>query len=189
MREKLVGGNLHECDILQRRPRQKIIQKIDRVFIAVRLQPTEISRWVGGRNREQWLANVVHGVVIVSQIRKEFSRNQQARAATEWFLANFVALFLFGPIERTQNGLSNLVQVEIAFMNYFEQITFWETYALTPTGDPPAPNLANIREGSVQLQRRSEETMALLQNYVENTPSAGFLLKPEKNRAAEAETV
>jgi hypothetical protein len=83
---------------------------------------------------------------------------------------NFVALFLFGPIERTQNGLSNLVQVEIAFMNYFEQITFWETFALTPTGIPPGPNLANIREGSTELQRRSEETMALLQTYVENTP-------------------
>jgi hypothetical protein len=102
--------------------------------------------------------------------------------------ANFVALFLFGPIERTQNGLSNLVQVEIAFMNYFEQITFWETYALMPTGDPPAPNLANIREASLQLQKRSEETMALLQNFVENTPSPGLLRTPARNTAANPET-
>ncbi|HEX7630701.1 MAG TPA: hypothetical protein VF388_01105 [Lacunisphaera sp.] len=81
--------------------------------------------------------------------------------------ANFVALFVLGPIERTQTALSNLVQVEIAFMNYFEQITFWENYALAPKGNPPAPDPANIREASEQLQRRSQETIALLQNYVE----------------------
>jgi hypothetical protein len=52
-------------------------------------------------------------------------------------------------------------------MNYFEQITFWENYALAPKGNPPAPDPANIREASEQLQRRSQETIALLQNYVE----------------------
>jgi hypothetical protein len=30
--------------------------------------------------REQWVANVVRGVVLDYQIRKEFSQNQQARA-------------------------------------------------------------------------------------------------------------
>jgi hypothetical protein len=103
--------------------------------------------------------------------------------------ANFVALFLFGPIERTQNGLSNLVQVEIAFMNYFEQITFWETFALTPAGDPPVPNLANIREGSAQLQLRSEETIALLQKYVEKSPPSRLARQPEKIPSAKAEIV
>lgn len=82
--------------------------------------------------------------------------------------ANFVALFVLGPIERTQNALSNLVQVEIAFMNYFEQITFWENFALAPKGNPPMPDPANIKEASDQLQRRSHETIQLLQEYVEN---------------------
>jgi len=84
--------------------------------------------------------------------------------------ANFVALFVLGPIERTQNALSNLVQVEIAFMNYFEQITFWEAFALAPKGNPPMPDPANIKEASDQLQRRSHETIRLLQEYVENPP-------------------
>lgn len=93
--------------------------------------------------------------------------------------ANFVALFLLGPIERTQVALSNLVQVEVAFMNYFEQITFWENYALTPVGHPPAPSPANIKEASEQLQRRSQETILLLQTYVEATAPS-----PRPRRAA-----
>jgi hypothetical protein len=87
-------------------------------------------------------------------------------------IVNFVALFLLGPIERTQTALSNLVQVEIAFMNYFEQITFWEIFALAPSGNPPAPSPGNIKEASAQLQIRSQETIALLQTYVENSQAA-----------------
>ena len=97
--------------------------------------------------------------------------------------ANFVALFVLGPIERTQNALSNLVQVEVAFMNYFEQITFWENYALAPKGNPPAPDPANIKEASEQLQRRSQETIILLQEYVEN--SAERPLRRSKTSGAE----
>lgn len=87
-------------------------------------------------------------------------------------VVNFVALFLLGPIERTQIALSNLVQVEIAFMNYFEQITFWENYALAPRGNPPLPDPAAIKEASAQLQIRSQETIALLQTYVEDPQAA-----------------
>jgi len=84
--------------------------------------------------------------------------------------ANFIALFLLGPIEKTQNALSNLVQVEISFMNYFEQIMFWEGYALLPKGFPPAPDPANIEKASLSLQQRSQETIELLQTYVESSP-------------------
>jgi len=87
-------------------------------------------------------------------------------------VVNFIGLFLLGPIERTQVALSNLVQVEIAFMNYFEQITFWEAFALAPSGNPPAPSPANIREASAALQLRSQETIALLQTYVEGNGTA-----------------
>lgn len=82
--------------------------------------------------------------------------------------ASFIALFLVGPIEKTQIALSNLVQVEVAFMNFFEQISFWENFALTPTGNPPAPNPANLEKASQALQDRTKETIALLQKYVEN---------------------
>lgn len=81
--------------------------------------------------------------------------------------ATFVALFLTGPIEKTQTALSNLIQVEISFMNYFEQITFWETYALRPEGNSPLPSSENISTASASLQQRSQETVELLQKYIE----------------------
>lgn len=79
----------------------------------------------------------------------------------------FVALFLTGPIEKTQTALSNLVQVEVSFMNYFSQITLWETYAYQLAGDPPAPTSANMEKASQMLQQRSGETAKLLQDYLE----------------------
>lgn len=81
--------------------------------------------------------------------------------------ATFAALFLTGPIDKSQNALSNLVQVEILFMNFFEQITFWENYALMPEGNPPAPQKANIDKASLTLQERSKQTAELLQRLVE----------------------
>lgn len=87
--------------------------------------------------------------------------------------ATFVALFLTGPIEKTQVALSNLVQVEISFMNFFEQITIWETYALAPVGDPPVLDPDKIETASASLQQRSTETVALLQKHVEPARSGG----------------
>lgn len=81
--------------------------------------------------------------------------------------ATFVALFILGPIDKTQNALSNLVQVEVAFMNYFEQITFWENFALIPEGNPPSPTKENIEKASEMLQERSQQTIVLLQEYIE----------------------
>ena len=40
----------------------------------------ELVQLTQSGSREQWLANVVRGIVIDHQIRKEFSPNQQARA-------------------------------------------------------------------------------------------------------------
>ncbi|HVO54184.1 MAG TPA: hypothetical protein VMT37_07215 [Solirubrobacterales bacterium] len=85
--------------------------------------------------------------------------------------ATFVALFLTGPIEKTQTALSNLVQAEVGFMNYFEQITLWETYALRPQVDSPLPDSRNIETASASLQQRTSETLELFQKYLE--PSSG----------------
>ncbi|MEY2447505.1 MAG: hypothetical protein QOH79_981 [Acidimicrobiaceae bacterium] len=83
--------------------------------------------------------------------------------------ATFVALFLTGPVEKSQTALSNLVQVEAAFMNHFEQVTFWEAYALTPAigSNPPMPDPARIERASTELQERTSTTLELLQKYVE----------------------
>jgi hypothetical protein len=80
---------------------------------------------------------------------------------------SFAVLFLTGPIEKTQIALSNLVQVEVAFMNYFEQITIWDGYAAQPTGDPPMPSPENMEYASESLQTRTSETLELLQKYLE----------------------
>lgn len=84
-------------------------------------------------------------------------------------VANFVALFILGPIEKTQIALSNLVQVEIAFMHYFEQMLMWEFYAQMPKGNPPMPDPANIERATAALREVASETMESLQHYVEDT--------------------
>jgi hypothetical protein len=77
----------------------------------------------------------------------------------------FVAIFLIGAINKSQAALSNLVQVEIAFMTYFEQLAFSEAMAMLggAAGDRPA----FIERASRLLQIRAVETVDLLQRYVE----------------------
>jgi hypothetical protein len=84
--------------------------------------------------------------------------------------ATFVALFVTGPPEKSKTALSNLVQVEAAFMNQFEQMTFWEAYALAPvSGNPPVPDPVRIAKASDELQQRTAATMELLEKYVETS--------------------
>ncbi len=98
---------------------------------------------------------------------------------------NFISLFLVGAIEKTQVALSNLVQVEVAFMTFFEQIGLWENFALIQKGTPPMPDPANIEKASMVLQQRSQEIIELLQVYVENPPESRKS-RPKKYTKAEA---
>jgi hypothetical protein len=86
--------------------------------------------------------------------------------------ATFAALFFTGPIEKTQTALSNLVQAEVGFMNYFEQITLWENYALQPKPGADRPDPANIEAATQALQQRTAETFELFQKYLEPPPSS-----------------
>ena len=82
--------------------------------------------------------------------------------------ASFIGFFFLGPIQKTQSALSNLIQAEIAFMNYFEQLSFLENYSTIP--GPNAPGLLDperIERASDLLQQRSQQTMELLQKYLE----------------------
>lgn len=98
-------------------------------------------------------------------------------------VANFAALFFLGPIEKTQIALSNLVQVEIAFMHYFEQMLIWEFYAQVPKGNPPAPDPTAIERASAALRQVAAETIESLQAYVEN-PIVIAAAKKEKQGPA-----
>lgn len=87
-------------------------------------------------------------------------------------VSSFVALFILGPIGKVQKALVNLVQSEVAFMNYFDQQSFWEGYANLLVGMPPQPDPAHIEKASASLQERSRETIEMLQRYVEDEPRA-----------------
>ena len=86
--------------------------------------------------------------------------------------ASFVSLFFLGPIEKTQAALSNLIQAEIAFMSYFEQINLAETYAMLPPPDSGKPSHDNIAKASEMLQQRSRETIEIL-HYIRNAAPPG----------------
>ena len=40
----------------------------------------------------------------------------------------FVTLWIMSPFEKAQTALSNLIQAEVGFMNFFEQIRMWTNY-------------------------------------------------------------
>jgi hypothetical protein len=98
--------------------------------------------------------------------------------------ATFVTLFLTGPLEKSQTALSNLVQVESAFMNQFEQMTFWDVYGLAPVGAPPMPDPARILKASEELETRTSHTMELLEKYVEPGKPARKTKRRAKKAAA-----
>ncbi len=82
--------------------------------------------------------------------------------------ASFIGFFLLKPIDKTQDALSNLIQAEVAFMNYYDQMCFLEGCAMVPLPGTNAPSVENIEKASDLLQKRTEETVALLQTYLEN---------------------
>lgn len=98
-------------------------------------------------------------------------------------VASFVALFLLGPIDKTQDALSNLIQAEVAFMNYFDQMVFLEASAQLPAPGTNLPNVQNIERASALLQKRTEETLGLLQTFLETRPTAKGA-KPNHDRAS-----
>jgi ABC-type multidrug transport system fused ATPase/permease subunit len=85
--------------------------------------------------------------------------------------ASFVALFLLGPIDKAQDALSNLIQAEVAFMNYFEQMCFLEGCAQVPSPGSNVASVENLERASALLQKRTQETIELLQIYLENCPA------------------
>ena len=77
---------------------------------------------------------------------------------------SFITLFMRDPIERIQRALANLVQVQVVFMTYFDQISWWEGLASIPKGTHPDPE--NIERASAALQQRTLEALELLQRFV-----------------------
>lgn len=101
-------------------------------------------------------------------------------------VASFVTLFLLGPVERLQKALSNLVQVEIAFMSFFDQIVWWEQVASIPEQGPmKGPDRDNIEKASKGLHGSCQAIIELLETYVESPAlPAGVAVKKRKGAIA-----
>lgn len=82
-------------------------------------------------------------------------------------VATFVAIFIARPIEQAQTALSNLVQAEMGFMDFFEQIRMWSNYPWDNVNGQVQLRPDRVSHASIELQARTESTMALLQKYLE----------------------
>lgn len=72
----------------------------------------------------------------------------------------FVAHFIYGPTTGIQNAYANLLQAEVASVNYLNQMAFW-LRALNSS------NPEDFKHASKQLNEITRETMALLEQYLE----------------------
>jgi uncharacterized membrane protein len=77
-------------------------------------------------------------------------------------VANFVSLFIFGPSKNVQKALSNLLQAEVIFMNFWDQVHFWGKYTVSD-------DLSVVKEASDNLHRITKECISMLEKYIEET--------------------
>ena len=100
--------------------------------------------------------------------------------------ASFISHFFLRPIEKTQEALSSLIQAEIAFMNYFEQISLAENYAMLPPPNSGQPTHEAIAKASEMLQQRSRETIEIL-HYIRGHAAQPSEEKPSQEQPSEGE--
>ncbi len=81
---------------------------------------------------------------------------------------SFIGFFFLTPIRQTQTALSNLISAEIAFMNFFEQMSLLEGLAGSPRTDGTGlPDPARIERATELMQQRSLQTVDMLHRYSE----------------------
>ena len=81
-------------------------------------------------------------------------------------VSTFVAIFVLGPADKAQAALSNLVQTEVCFMAFFEQVRMLASFAWEGDG---TVNVDKAREASSLLHRRAHQAMDLMQRYLESS--------------------
>ncbi len=84
--------------------------------------------------------------------------------------STFVAIFILRPFKNAQTALSDLIQAEVAFMSFFEQIRMWSGYVWA---GGQSVDLTRADHASEILHRRTSQTMTLLQKYLEAGSSSG----------------
>jgi hypothetical protein len=111
------------------------------------------------------MAYIIFGVGIVLFCLSAVSgliRNQSTDAATfgELGVVSFVLFFIFVPTGTMQNALSNLLQANAIYMNFWNQVNFWMPYANSDVAHTK-------REGSAQILGLTKSTTDMLEEYIE----------------------
>jgi ABC-type multidrug transport system fused ATPase/permease subunit len=75
-------------------------------------------------------------------------------------VATFVSFFIFSPMRNVQVALSNLLQAEIAFMNFWDQLHFWAPFGISQ-------DINKKKEASSRLQQVTKEIMDMLEKNIE----------------------
>jgi len=81
------------------------------------------------------------------------------------FLQIVASLFV-GSMQRSQKAVSDLVQVEIVYMNYFEQTTLWKQYAFMKNSNGQF-NTERMEKAIDKIHNCTKETIKMLQTSIE----------------------
>ena len=73
---------------------------------------------------------------------------------------NFIAFFIFRPINQVQYALSNLLQAETIFINFWDQVHFWADFGTSE-------EITKKQEASKNLHEMTLKTVSMFQDYLE----------------------
>jgi len=178
---KKFGGDIPVgVNALDPEDRKKIILQIieERHKSAKKLEEIAQSALADAINRakstQQWIlylniAMFVFGVILIG-VAVYVSYSEKNSAYSILFggvgFLQIVASFFVGSFQRAQKAVSDLVQIEIAYLNYFEQVSLWEIYA-SVIDENYCIDESKVEKAARQIQICSKETIRLLQKNIE----------------------
>jgi hypothetical protein len=182
IKETKIGGAKPDVTGLDPQKQQEIILQyiVDRFESGKKLEKTTQEALIDAINRakntQEWIlrlniAMFIFGILLIcAAVAVSYSKDNASYSILfggVGFL-QIVASFFIGAMTRSQNAVSDLVQVEIAYLNYFEQVTLWEQYA-SIMDDANKIDKANIEKAADKIQTCTKETLELLQINIEET--------------------
>jgi hypothetical protein len=177
---KMGGGLPSQVSNLDPSNKRKIIQEYiaERIEANVILQKTAENALIDAINRakmtQDWilLANKImfyFGIfLLLSAIYVAVYTDKSAYSILfggVGFL-QIVASFFIGSMERSQKAISDLIQVEVIYLNYFEQVALWENYASKLDNSYNIDN-ANIEKAADKIHSCAKDSLVMLQEKVE----------------------
>lgn len=130
---------------------------------------TETQEWIKTSNQIMFGFGII---LIIIAVAVGFFTDKEVYSALfggVGFL-QIVASFFVGSMQRSQKAISDLIQVEIAYLNYFEQVTLWEQYA-TVLDNSGKIDRTNIEKAADKIHACAKDTLDLLQKMIEDNSS------------------